>query len=287
MKALFQRSVLIAFTGAFTMATPDSAVRAQAPRPDAPHFSYDKSAPLDVRRVSAEGREDVTVEDIIYTGANGDIAPAYLVIPKGSGKYAGIIWGHWLMEGAPNANRSEFLDEAIALASNGVVSLLIDAPYNRPGFKSVPGSDTAIMEQQVVDLRRGVDLLLSRSDIDATKVAYVGHSFDAAAGAILDAIDKRLAAFVFMGGPRKMDMPEAKAWADPGSYASKFGPAPAFFQYGLHDEEFVPPAVAEEYVAIVSGPKQVRFYDAGHALNAEAQADRDAFLKKMLKLKSQ
>jgi len=96
MKALFRRSILIAFTGAFgiMMVTPDNTARAQSPRPDAAHFSYDKSAPLNVKRVSAEDRKGVTVENITYTGSNGDTVPAYLVIPKGDGKYAGIIWGH-------------------------------------------------------------------------------------------------------------------------------------------------------------------------------------------------
>lgn len=59
----------------------------------------------------------------------------------------------------------------------------------------------ALIAQQVVDLRRGLDLLLSLPDIDATRIAYAGHSWDAGPGAILDAVDKRFAAFVFMSGP--------------------------------------------------------------------------------------
>ena len=46
--------------------------------------------------------------------------------------------------------------------------------------------------------------LLSRGDVDAKGIAYVGHSWDAGTGAILDALDKRLAAFVFMSGPQSM-----------------------------------------------------------------------------------
>jgi cephalosporin-C deacetylase-like acetyl esterase len=317
MRALFQRSVLIAFTGAFgIMVMPDNAARAQAPSPDGKHFSYDKSAPLNVKRVSAEDRTGVTVEDVTYAGAGGDTVPAYLVIPKGGGKFAGIIWGHWLMEGAVNANRSEFLDEAIALASSGVVSLLIDAPQKRPGYKppseswAGPGPGPSVYAQQVVDIRRGFDFLASRSDIDAGRIAYAGHSFDAQIGALLDATDKRFAAFVFMAGPHSMtewvssDSPmivtfrqnsnmtevgrnlERSAWAFPEAYASELGPAPALFQYALHDEGYVPLAQAKHYVAMASGPKTVAFYDAGHALNAKAQMDRDAFLKKTLKLKS-
>lgn len=74
------------------------------------------------------------------------------------------------------------------------------------------------------------------------------------------------------------------AWSDPVSYADKLGPAPALFQYGLHDEDWVPLSDAKDYVAKASGPKTVKFYDAGHALNDKAQTDRDGFLKKTLNL---
>jgi hypothetical protein len=33
---------------------------------------------------------------------------------------------------------------------------------------------------------------------------------------------------------------QTNAWADPASYAGQFGPAVALFQYGLHDEDWVP-----------------------------------------------
>jgi cephalosporin-C deacetylase-like acetyl esterase len=286
-----------------------SAVVAQTPGPDDfAHFTYDRGASLNLKQISAKVRDGVTIQDITYTGSNGDTVPAYLVIPSGSGKFAGVIWGHWLMPGAANSNRDEFLEEAIALAPAGVVSLLIGAPQSRPNFKPMP--NPVLIAQQVVDLRRGLDLLLSRPDVDAARIAYVGHSWDAGAGAILDAADKRFAAFVFMSGPqstmkRVLSSPQmaalrktsdtakveeveqslkAAAWADPGSYASELGPAPALFQYGLHDEKWVPLVNAKDYVATASGPKTAEFYDADHALNAKAQMDRDSFLRTALKL---
>jgi hypothetical protein len=167
---------------------------------NAAHFSYDSQTGLDLKQVSVTVLDGVTVQDITYTGGNGVSVPAYLVLPKGSGKFAGVIWGHWLMPGAADANRKEFLKEAISLAPAGIVSLLIDAPQARPNFKPTP--NPVLVAQQVTDLRRGMDLLLSRPDVDATRIAYVGHSWDAGNGAILDAIDKRFSAFVFMSGPQ-------------------------------------------------------------------------------------
>jgi cephalosporin-C deacetylase-like acetyl esterase len=309
-----RRAALAVAAGLFGVCSFSGFALAQTPD-DFAHFAYDASAPLHVKQVSVTIRDGVTIRDITYAGAKGDTVPAYLVIPKGAGKFAGIVWGHWLMDGAANANRTEFLDEAVALAPTGVISLLIDAPQKRPGFKPPPGSwsgpgpGPALYAQQVVDLRRGLDLLLSRPDIDAARTAYVGHSFNAQIGAILDATDKRFAAFVFMSGPHSMldwvvssdsplmipfrqkaDMTKVEqnlkknAWAFPESYARKLGPAPSLFQYGLHDEDFVPLTEAKQYAAMASGPKTVAFYDADHALNAKARTDRDSFLRKTLKL---
>jgi cephalosporin-C deacetylase-like acetyl esterase len=276
---------------------------------DSAHFNYNAGAYLDVKRLSENVQKGVTVQDITYTGANGATVPGYLVIPQGTEKFAAIIWGHWLMPGAANSSKDEFLDEAIALAPSGVISLLIDSPQRRPGFKPAP--NPVLVTQQVIDLRRGLDLLLSRPDVDASRIAYVGHSWNAGNGAILDAVDKRFAAFVFMSGPQSTmeymvssDSPrmaiarkttdmtkveaalKANAWADPATYANGLGPALALFQYGMHDEDWVPLADAKDYVAIASGPKQVQFYDADHALNEKARTDRDIFLRKTLHLAS-
>jgi hypothetical protein len=60
--------------------------------------------------------------------------------------------------------------------------------------------------------------------------------------------------------------------------------APALFQYGLQDEEWVPLKDAKDYFAMSSGPKDVKFYECGHALNAQAHLDRFEFLQRHLAL---
>jgi len=276
------------------------------------HFEYDARAPLDIQEISVQQRGGAKIHDITYASPKGGVVPAYLVVPDGRGKFAAILWGHWMMPKSPTANRGEFLDEAVAIAPAGVVSLLIDAPYVRPGFKPDPNplgpQDAEVTQQQVIDLRRGLDLLLSRSDVDAKRVAFVGHSFDAQCGAILDAVDKRPAAFVFMGNPVSVretvlssDRPDivqfrnsvpmdklkayldANDWTDPATYAAHLGPAPAFFQYGTHDE-FLPVDEARHYFESSAGPKQMKFYDSTHALNAAARLDRYEFLRRRFAL---
>lgn len=278
---------------------------------DAQHFAYERSKPLEAKVLSTQDRNGVEVYDLTYVGAEGRV-PAYLIVPKGIGKFAAILWAHWLMPDSAMQNRKEFLDEALTLAPSGVVSLLIDAPQNRAGYVAeddpLGPQQADLMQQETVDLRRGLDLLLQRQDVDPSRIAFVGHSLGTVAGSALDALDKRLEAFVFMTGPfsvREMVLtshrpgfdawrkqtPAARidqylgayAWADPATYAAHFGPAPALFQYALHDD-WVSVPEAKHFLALVSGPKEVKFYTSGHALNAQARVDRIAFLQQQLHL---
>src|SRR5579863_9555648 len=99
------------------------------------HFDYDQKAPLDIREAGVEHRGAVAIHDISFASPKGGRVPAYLVVPEGKGPFAAMIWGHWYMPGSAFLNRKEFLDEAVALAPGGVISLLPDGPIARPGHK--------------------------------------------------------------------------------------------------------------------------------------------------------
>jgi dienelactone hydrolase len=274
------------------------------------HLDYDQRAPLDVQETGVSKRGDVSVHDISYASPKGGRVPAYLVVPSGKGPFAAVIWGHWYWANSEAKNRSEFLDEAVALAPSGVVSLLTTGPIARPGHveDKNPVSDRQAVElvQQIVDMRRGLDLLIARKDIDVKRIAYVGHSYNAAVGAILSGVDKRFKAFVLMAGglsdlvdkkseeykqfrekvgPEKLDAFEAKyGWLDPGRFVSGAAPAFVFLQYGTKDDPFLSRERVAEYAANVSTPKRLAWYDAPHSLNAAARKDRIAFLVEQLQL---
>jgi dienelactone hydrolase len=274
-------------------------------------FDYDPKLPLDTEDVGVDFRGATGVYDLSYASPKGGRVPAYLVLPPGKGPFAAVIWGHWCWQNSEFRNRKEFLDEAVALASSGVASFLIDFPIARPGYvqDKDPLSEKQVEElvQQVVDIRRAADLLLSRPFVDPKRLAYVGHSCGAAAGAIVSGIDKRFHAFVLMAGvisvesarktpafeefrkklgPEKVDAYVARFfWTDAGRYISHAAPASLLFQYATQ-EEFLTPELAKSTVALASEPKQIKLYDAPHALNGEARRDRFAFLTEQLQLKS-
>ena len=84
------------------------------------------------------------------------------------------------------------------LARSGVISLLLDHVIVHPGFvedkSPLNEQQVAVDVQQDINLRRGADLLLARDDVDPKRLAYVGHSCDAFAGAFLSGIDRRFKA---------------------------------------------------------------------------------------------
>jgi dienelactone hydrolase len=282
-------------------------LRAQDP---AHAFDYDASAPLDLEEAGVEHRGGVAVHDISYASPKGGRVPAYLVVPEGPGPFAAILWGHWYWPNSEFFNRKEFLEEAVVLAPAGVVSLLTTGPGARPGHVNDknPISEQQVTDliQAIVDMRRGADLLLARKDVDPHRLAYVGHSYDAEVGGFLSGIDKRFKAFVLMAGPLSDEVDEQSAeykqfrqqvgpekfdafvakyqWLDPGKFVSRAAPATVFLQYASQ-EDFLTPARAKQYAAIVGEPKQFKIYEAPHALNAEARRDRIVFLTDQLALK--
>lgn len=276
------------------------------------HFDYDAKAPLEMKVLGTEKRGEATVFDITYASPKGGVVPAYLVVPaKGKGPFAAVVWGHWYWTNSEMRNRKQFLDEAVALAPAGVVSLLTDGPVARPGYVAdndlLSEKRNAEKVQQVIDMRRGVDLLVTRKDVDPKRIAFVGHSYNATIGATLSGVDRRFKAFVLMAGsisdevnlrtgayeqfrqqigPEKFDAFMAShKYLDEGNFVAHAAPATVFLQYATQ-EPFLTPERAREYEKVVSEPKQLKIYEAPHALNAEARRDRIAFLTEQLKLKS-
>lgn len=275
-------------------------------------FDYDKSAPLDLKQNGVTERDGVKIYDISYLSLKGGRVPAYLVVPKGRGPFAGIIFGHWAMKGSPTRNRTEFLEEAVVLARAGAVSLLPDAPFARPGFKEstrpFDPQDVEVYFQQVMDVRRGVDLLLARSDVDPSRLAYVGHSYNANVGGVLSGVEKRIKTFVLMAGTLsdaedlRSDHPEMvklrqsiseerlaqiiaeTSWLDPANYIGHAAPSSVLLQYARNDG-FLNEGRERHYFSLVSEPKALRLYDAGHALNAEARRDRYEWLRARIGLR--
>jgi dienelactone hydrolase len=267
-------------------------------------FAYDTSAPLNFQIDGRESAGGAGILTVSYAGAKAPVSAA-IVVPSQAGKHPAVVFmtdsGH---------KRAYFLAEALLLAKAQppAVSLLIDAPPQRPlGWRRsfnpmLDDNDRDIHIQAVIDVRRGIDLLAARTDVDARSIAYVGQSEGANWGAILSSIEPRLRAFVLIAGypnltgPTMSDDPE---WADlryalgndrfdryvssmsaidPVRYLGRSAGATILFQFGRFDP-YVSRARAEALVHAAGRPERAIFYDSGHEVNdPQALLDRVSFL---------
>jgi cephalosporin-C deacetylase-like acetyl esterase len=235
---------------------------------------------------------------------------ASLVVPRGRGPFAAVLFQHWGF-----GDRTEFLAEALLYARAGAVCLLVDAPWARPapwkqegeGHIGKPDVDRDLYVQTVVDLRRGVDLLLARADVDPRRVAYVGHSYGATWGGALAGVERRIKAFVLMAGlpsvtdfskqgaARSDDLSEQIARTftkkeiarfievvsplDPVRWIPLTAPSAILMQWAREDV-WISEKAARQYYAAASLPKEQRWYDSGHELNdPRALRDRAEWLR--------
>jgi len=262
-------------------------------------FQYDKNASLNVKEILSEQRGDVTVRDITFAGAPGkpDVK-AYLVVPNSKGPFAGVLWVHWL--GAEKSNRTQFLDEAVALAPKGVVSLLVDAMWATPGWfqNRTLEEDYDYTIVQVINLRRAMDILLEQPLVDKSRVGYVGHDYGGMYGMLAGGVDQRAKTYVFIAVTQSLNdwaflMPQPKskseylrrnAVLELTDYLRQVKNASTLFQFGKNDY-YISGADAQVIFLAANQPKQRKQYDTGHKMDLkEIVTDRDEWLVKELKL---
>jgi dienelactone hydrolase len=271
------------------------AMQAPSSRAAASAFDYDARLPMDVRDVGIERRDGAVVRDITYAGLSGRRFAAYLVEPAAGPRRAGVLFAHWLENESPTANRTEFLPDAVELARRGVVSLLIETLWSDPEWfmSRKHADDYAQTVQQVKDLRRAADLLFSQPGVEPGRAAYVGHDFGAMYGTLLGGVEKRFGAWVLMAmttsfsdwflyhpkleGEARQRFIDEMSPLDPARFVDSLAPSPVLMQFATNDPH-VPRARAEAYFAAAREPKQLRWYEAGHGLNADATRDRLAWL---------
>jgi len=263
-------------------------------------FRYDPSQPLNIEEKASEDHAGVTVHDISFNDSTGQSMTAYLAVPQGKGPFAAILYVHWLEDPA-TSNRTQFLKEAEELAPRGTVSLLVNMPWSTPNWFRTRNmkEDYDFSIRQVQNLRRAIDVLAQRRDVDPKRIAYVGHDFGATYGAVLLGVDSRVRYAVLMAGTpiltdwfllgAKMEGEERQSFIqkmaplDPTNFIGKAKSVPLLLQFGTNDK-FIAKDKAELFANSARGPKEFRWYEAEHGLNSQAATERMAWLETKLKL---
>ncbi|WP_321476476.1 hypothetical protein [uncultured Paludibaculum sp.] len=276
-------------------------------------FQNDPTQPHDVKLSATGNRKGARMFAISFASPVSGRVPGVLIKPDRSGRFPVLLFGHWMMAGSPMRNHTEFLEEAIVYARAGAVCLLLDSPLVREGVVEDPdfthGQEPKATLQMAREWRRALDILLHRKDVDPGRVAYVGHSFSAGVGAKLAGVEKRIQSFVLMANTYSLrefvydeNNVELKAWRnkvgeaaiqnylrqfpwdDSLPFARRAAPSAVFLQNGRSDSD-LPESIVRNSLNHFNGPRQLEFYDSGHALNSAARLDRAKWLQQRLGLK--
>ena len=171
------------------------------------------------------------------------------------------------------------------MAHSGAACLLVETLWSDPDFflKRTQAEDIQNSLEELVNIRRAMDLLLSQPGVDAGRFALVGHDFGAMYGVLAGSVDRRPTHYVAMAAtPRFPDWylysPQLEGELreefirqfsplDPISHIHSLSPSPVLFQFGT-DDPHVPRERAQEFFAAAGEPREIRWYEAGHGLNS-------------------
>lgn len=249
---------------------------------------------------------DAAVEDVMYGADTADIGEveAFLVRPEDGSRAArscaAILFWHWLDGEAPDGNRTEFRDEAAALTKLGVVSLLPQGrfPWTIDPIGAV--ADTAQIELEVARLVAGLDVLAALPEVDAGRIAVVGHDFGGMYAILAAAADPRVRSLVVIAAtPRwsdwflpfwqieddRLDYLRATQPLDPIEHMAATSPRPVLLQFGQRDFYVAPMSAFGLRRAAGADVVELKMYDAEHDMrHPDARSDRLAFLSRTLEL---
>jgi len=125
-----------------------------------------------------------------------------------------------------------------------------------------------IVVSRVTDLRRGLDYLETRSDIDKTRMGVIAPSAGSVLGLIIAALEDRYRAHVLIGAGLPATYRAIIASANPINFASHIR-APKLIVQGRYDEDTPLRTATEPLFKLLSEPKQLTLYDGGHVPSVE------------------
>ena len=142
----------------------------------------DPGGPLDATRHVLAQSSTSRLERVSFRGAGGKPVEAYLAVSRRPGPHPAVVF----LTGS-NGSMADLAPSAIDFADHGGVGLSIQQP-----------NDAATWAPVVVNVRRALDFLAARSDVDPKRLGIAGLSLGAETAAIVAGVDPRPRAFALM-----------------------------------------------------------------------------------------
>ncbi|MFN2529710.1 MAG: protein kinase [Pyrinomonadaceae bacterium] len=236
-------------------------------------YHYD-NRPLDAQIIEVKETNEWRREKITFNGAGNQRAIAYLYLPKNYPRPLQVIN---LVPAGDVANGLRSLSASIedrlapmiksgravfGVVLEGYIERLRPEGYQPPDPRTVEYREMIV--NRITDVRRGLDYLATRNDIDHSRISLLAPSAGARIGLILAAVEDGYAAVILQGaGVFKEDLqiiPEA----NPINFAPHI-PGKKIMIHGRYDEDTPLKTRAEPLFKLLTEPKQLLIYEGSHA----------------------
>jgi len=236
------------------------------------YYRYDKT-PLDTQIVEVKETGEWRREKITFNGADGERAIAYLYLPRNFPRPLQVI--HFAPAGDVERGLRSLPDSmedrlapfiksgraAFGVVIKGYIERLRPEGYAQPDPTTVEYREKIV--NRITDVRRGLDYLETRSDIDASRIAFFGPSAGAQIGLILAAVENRYRSVCLLGAGLEKSAVQTIAEANPMNFAPHIR-APKLMAHGRYDEDTPLKTQAEPLFKLLREPKRLVLYDGTH-----------------------
>lgn len=242
-------------------------------------YRYEKT-PLEPQIIETIETDEWRREKITYNGAGGERAIAYLYLPKNYPRPLQVI--HYI----PAADVDRGLRPLTVAVENRMAPLIksgravfgvILKGYTErlfPASFQYPDKTTAeyrdLVVNRIVDIRRGLDYLETRDDIDTKKMALYAPSAGARVGILAAGVEDRYGCVLLVGAGVVRDDLRTIAEANPINFAPHIGGRKLILQ-GKFDEDTPLKTQSEPLYKLLREPKQMVLFDGGHVPPIEVQ----------------
>lgn len=235
-------------------------------------YDYDRS-PLAAKVEAVDTVSFAIRERIIFDAAYGnERVTAYLFLPKsGRPPYQTVVYFpgsnaiHARSSSAIEVTRLDFLVKS----GRAVIYPIYKGTYERGDSLKSDYADESIFYRDHVlmwakDLRRSIDYLETRADIDAKKTAYFGVSWGGYLGGMMPAVEPRImTAVLYVAG---LEMERARPEADPINFLPRIK-VPVLMLNGKFDHFFPIETSQKPFFRLLGTPadrKRYVLYEGGH-----------------------
>lgn len=259
------------------------------------NFQYPKQTNITITKTIKD--KGYSIINFSYASAKKGFVPAIVVKPSRKEIKAVVCYQHGIGE---EYSKEYFLEEAKLLAENGVVSLLLDAPFKRKGESFIESGgmrDAEIIENNCVEWLQAINTL-SEFNIYSKKLFFVGQSYGARIAALMPYLDNRFQKVIIICGiynyaewlqttvvnqiaQLRMQLSSQSfktyiasvAGYDASIYLRKKNDLEFYFQAGKNDETLSEYDILSCY-EMTNSKKEIHWYNNSHNLGQQALYDR-------------